>query len=57
MIGDRLDTDLMMAYSGGITKVLTLTGVVLREEEISQWVDKDGLTLPDYILPSFGFFE
>jgi ribonucleotide monophosphatase NagD (HAD superfamily) len=57
MIGDRLDTDLMMAYKGGISKILTLTGVILREEEISHWVDKDGHSLPDFILPSFGILE
>ena len=57
MIGDRPDTDMMLGYNGGITKVLTLTGVVLREEEIDLFVDAERKSMPDFILPSFGVLE
>jgi len=46
MVGDRLYTDMEMAYHAGITSVLVLSGET-REQDV-----KRALRQPDYVLPS-----
>jgi ribonucleotide monophosphatase NagD (HAD superfamily) len=39
MIGDRPDTDILLAHNAGIDKCLVLTGVVTSESEINNWIN------------------
>ena len=41
MIGDRPDTDILMANRAGIASCLVFTGVVRHEVEVDEWVLKD----------------
>lgn len=38
MIGDRPDTDMLLAQGAGIDKCLTLTGVVRGVYEVPSWI-------------------
>jgi ribonucleotide monophosphatase NagD (HAD superfamily) len=38
MIGDRPDTDILMANNAGIASCLVFTGVVKTEDEVDWWV-------------------
>ena len=57
MIGDRPDTDMLFAHRGGIKKCLVMTGVVHREDQVQEWVDKDQNFKPDYLMNSIGVLE
>lgn len=57
MIGDRPDTDMLLAHNAGIDKCLVLTGVVESMDEVDQWVAKDPKCRPSYIMKSLGIME
>lgn len=57
MIGDRLDTDMLLGYNAGIDKCVVLSGVIQSHEDIYEQVLRDQKYCPDYILKSFGVLE
>lgn len=57
MIGDRPDTDMLLAYNAGVDKCLVLTGVVESIDEVDLWVAKDSKSQPNYIMKSIGILE
>ena len=57
MIGDRPDTDILLGYNAGISKCLTLTGVVGGIHEIPSWIEKHPGCTPTYVIRSFGILE
>lgn len=57
MIGDRLDTDILMANSAGVDGCLVFTGVTSSEEDMHRIMEKDHRAHPKYIMKSFGIIE
>lgn len=57
MIGDRPDTDMLMAFNAGIDRCLALTGVVTSELSIGEWLLKDPNCGPTSYIQSFGIME
>jgi len=57
MIGDRLDTDILMANSAGIDSCLVFTGVTSSEEDMRLIMEKNQRAHPKYIMKSFGIIE
>lgn len=41
MIGDRPDTDILMANRAGIASCLVFTGVVRHEADVDKWVTEN----------------
>ena len=54
MIGDRLDTDILMANSAGVDGCLVFTGVTSSEEEMHRIMSNDPRVHPKFIMSSFG---
>lgn len=50
MVGDRLDTDILFGKNGGLTTMLTLSGVTTEEELLSP----DNKVHPDLYVESLG---
>jgi ribonucleotide monophosphatase NagD (HAD superfamily) len=57
MIGDRLDTDMLMANSAGIDGCLVFTGVTSSEEDMHRIMANDSKVHPKFIMKSFGVIE
>ena len=57
MIGDRLDTDILMANQAGVDGCLVFTGVTSSEEDMHRIMEKDTRVHPKYIMKSFGIIE
>ena len=54
MIGDRLDTDILMANSAGVDGCLVFTGVTSSEEEMHRIMSTEPRVHPKFMLRSFG---
>jgi glycerol 3-phosphatase-2 len=54
MIGDRVDTDIMMGNLAKIHTCLVLTGVVTSEKDLAEWQKRNEDYNPTWILESFG---
>jgi ribonucleotide monophosphatase NagD (HAD superfamily) len=54
MIGDRLDTDILMANSAGVDGCLVFTGVTSSEEDMHKIMSTDPLVHPKFMMRSFG---
>ena len=50
MIGDRLDTDILLAHNAGIDGCLVFTGVIQSQEDMYRTSSKDKLALPKYCM-------
>jgi len=57
MIGDRPDTDMLLAHNAGIDGCLVLTGVTRDEEELGCFVEKDPRVRPKFVMHSLGSVE
>ena len=57
MIGDRPDTDMLLAHNAGIDGCLVLTGVTRDEEELGRFVEKDPRVRPKFVMYSLGSVE
>lgn len=57
MIGDRLDTDMLLAQNAGIDGCLVFTGVTRSYDDMNRISSKDKLTLPKYCMKSLGLIE
>jgi ribonucleotide monophosphatase NagD (HAD superfamily) len=57
MIGDRLDTDMLLAKNAGIDGCLVLSGVTRSQEDMIRISQKDSLTLPKFFMQSLGIIE
>ncbi len=57
MIGDRLDTDMLLAQNAGIDGCLVFTGVTRSQDDMNRISSKDKLTLPKYCMKSLGLIE
>ena len=57
MIGDRPDTDMLLAHGAGVDKCLVFTGVTENEEELRRCIEKDPRVKPTYIMQSFGLLD
>ena len=57
MIGDRLDTDMLLAQNAGIDGCLVFTGVTRSQDDMFRISSKDKLTLPRYCMKSLGLIE
>ncbi len=57
MIGDRLDTDMLLAKNAGVDGCLVFTGVTGSEEEMHKFMAKDQTIRPKFIMKSFGIIE
>ncbi len=57
MIGDRLDTDMLLAQNAGIDGCLVFTGVTRSQDDMNSISSKDKLTLPKYCMKSLGLIE
>ncbi len=54
MIGDRLDTDMLLANSAGVDGCLVFTGVTGSEEEMHRVMSTDSRLHPKFMMRSFG---
>ena len=54
MIGDRLDTDILMANAAGVDACLVFTGVTSSEEDMYRIMSTDSRAHPKFIMRSFG---
>lgn len=54
MIGDRLDTDMLMANRAGVDGCLVFTGVTSSQEEMYRFIEKDSRVVPKFCMNSFG---
>ena len=54
MIGDRLDTDMLLANTAGVDGCLVFTGVTSSEEEMRRLMSIDSRVHPKFIMSSFG---
>ena len=54
MIGDRLDTDMLLANTAGVDGCLVFTGVTSSEEEMRRLMSIDSRVHPKFMMRSFG---
>lgn len=57
MIGDRPDTDMLLAQQAGIDRCLVFTGVTTNEQEMERFVAKDPRVKPTCVMRSFGVLD
>ena len=54
MIGDRPDTDMLLAHNAGIDGCLVFTGVTQSLKDMEKYIEKDPRVRPKYVMHSFG---
>jgi ribonucleotide monophosphatase NagD (HAD superfamily) len=57
MIGDRPDTDMLIAHNAGIDGCLVFTGVTTSMSELEKAVSKDPRIKPAWLMNSFGVLD
>lgn len=57
MIGDRPDTDMLLAHNAGIDGCLVFTGVTSGHSELDSFIAKDPRVRPTFTMHSFGVLD
>ena len=57
MIGDRIDTDMLISHNAGIDGCLVLTGVTQGQSEMEEKMIKDARIRPKYFMQSLGLID
>lgn len=57
MIGDRTDTDILLAHNARVASCLVFTGVIRDRKELEKAFKRDSRVKPTYIMKSFGILE
>jgi ribonucleotide monophosphatase NagD (HAD superfamily) len=57
MIGDRLDTDVLMANRAGVDSCLVFTGVTLGKDHMDRILETNQTNYPTFYMQSFGIID
>lgn len=57
MIGDRPDTDMLLAHNAGVAGCLVFTGVTTSTADLEKVMAKDERVRPTFMMHSFGIMD